>query len=89
LTFNPLLATIAGSNLAKQVDKTLIIIQVLIGALLTGAVLMQSKGATLGEAFGGSGVFYGARRGTEKTLFIITIVLAIIFVGLAYLMIFI
>lgn len=70
-------------------DKALIIIQVVVGALLTAAVLMQAKGASLGEAFGGTGVFYGARRGTEKTLFTITIVLAIIFVGLAYVMIFI
>lgn len=70
-------------------DKALIIIQVVVGALLTGAILMQAKGASLGEAFGGSGVFYGARRGTEQTLFIITIILAIIFVGLAYLMIFV
>lgn len=59
------------------------------GALLTGAILMQAKGASLGEAFGGSNVFYGSRRGSEKTLFIISIVLGVIFVGLAYVMIFV
>jgi len=65
-------------------DKALLIIQVCVGALLTASILLQSKGAALGNAFGGDSAFYGSRRGAEKTLFIITIILAIIFVGLAY-----
>lgn len=73
----------------KKVDKALIITQVIVGVLLAGAILMQAKGASLGEAFGGSGVFYGSRRGAEKTLLIITIVLAIIFVAISYIMLFV
>ena len=70
-------------------EKALIIIQLIVGALLVTAILLQSKSASLGEAFGGGNVFYGSRRGSEKTLFIITIVLAVIFVALAYALLFV
>ncbi|HCL47877.1 TPA: preprotein translocase subunit SecG, partial [Patescibacteria group bacterium] len=57
--------------------KIFIIIQVLVGVLFVAAVLLQSRGTGLGETFGGSGVFYGNRRGPEKTLYLITIGLAV------------
>ena len=48
------------------------------------SVVMQSKGAGLGGLAGGdSGGVFSARRGIEKTLFRITIVLSIIFFTLA------
>jgi len=56
------------------------IIQVVLGVILITAVLSQSRGGGLGEAFGGSGAFYGTRRGGEKWLFNATIVIAILFV---------
>ncbi len=65
-------------------EQFLIILQLICGALLTASVLLQAKGASLGEAFGGSNVFYGSRRGPERTLFAITIVLASLFVGLSF-----
>ena len=70
-------------------NKILLIIQVCVGGLLTASILLQSKGAALGETFGGDSVFYGSRRGAEKTLFILTIILAIVFVGLAYAILFV
>ena len=54
-------------------------IQVLIAVLLVGAILMQAKGAGLGQAWGGGGEFYRSKRGLEKILFRATIVLAFVF----------
>lgn len=51
---------------------------------LVVSVVLQSKGAGLGGLTGGdSGGVFSARRGIEKTLFRITIVIAFIFFGLA------
>jgi preprotein translocase subunit SecG len=44
-------------------------------------VLIQTRGASLGAGFGGSGELYTQRRGVEKNLFSITIVSATVFVG--------
>lgn len=55
-------------------------IQIILSALLVGAVLLQQSGAGVGGALGGSdgGGFY-TRRGFEKFLFQGTIVIAILF----------
>ncbi|MBC8336336.1 MAG: preprotein translocase subunit SecG [Anaerolineae bacterium] len=48
------------------------------------SVILQSKGAGLGGLAGGdTGGVFTARRGVEKTLFRATIVLSVIFFGLA------
>ena len=48
------------------------------------SVILQSKGAGLGGLTGGdTGGVYTARRGIERTLFWVTIVLAVIFFALA------
>lgn len=48
------------------------------------SVVLQSKGAGLGGLTGAdSGGFFTARRGIEKTLFRVTIVLSVIFFILA------
>lgn len=57
--------------------------QIVASILLIGAILLQQKGAGLGSAFGGTSQVYRTKRGLEKTLFIATIVLAIIFAILA------
>ena len=64
-------------------DNTLNIIQIVIATLLTISILLQHRGTSLGGAFGGEGNVYRSRRGAEKFLFYATIVLALIFVGLA------
>lgn len=69
--------------LFMDLNNILIIIQVVLAILLVASILVQSKGASLGEAFGGSSSFYGTRRGGEKTLFTITVVLAILFIVIA------
>jgi preprotein translocase subunit SecG len=48
------------------------------------SVILQSKGAGLGNLTGGdTGGVYTARRGIERTLFWVTIVLSVIFFTLA------
>jgi preprotein translocase subunit SecG len=62
------------------------IAQLLISILLIIVVLLQVRGTDVGAAFGGGGgggSSYRTRRGLEKTLFQLTIVLAIIFVGIS------
>jgi preprotein translocase subunit SecG len=51
---------------------------------LIASVILQSKGAGLGGFTGGdAGSIFTARRGIEKTLFRITILLSILFFSLA------
>jgi len=57
------------------------IITVVSGLLMTGAILLQSRGASLGAGFGSSGELFTTRRGVDKNLFEVTIVLAVVFVG--------
>ncbi|MBU1092409.1 preprotein translocase subunit SecG [Patescibacteria group bacterium] len=71
-----------------DIGKILIIIQVVLAFILMAAILLQGRGASLGEAWGGSSAFYTTRRGADRTLFIITIVVAVIFVVLAVLSLF-
>ena len=55
---------------------------VMIGSaiLLIIAVILQSRGATLGAGLGSTGELHTTRRGIDKNLFEATIVLAVIFV---------
>lgn len=48
---------------------------------MTLAILLQSRGASLGAGFGSSGELFTTRRGVDKNLFELTIVLAVVFVG--------
>ena len=57
---------------------------ILVVALLVTSILLQVKGAG-GGLFGGGEAQFRTRRGAEKTLFQITIGLAVIFVVLALL----
>ena len=55
---------------------------VFISAFLTIVlILLQRRGASLGAGFGSSGELYTTRRGLEKSLFVTTIVMAVIFVS--------
>jgi preprotein translocase subunit SecG len=57
------------------------ILTIVSGVLMTLAILLQSRGASLGAGFGSSGELFTTRRGVDKNLFEATIVLAVIFVG--------
>lgn len=44
-------------------------------------ILVQTRGASLGAGLGGGGEVNTTRRGTDKTIFNITIITAIVFSG--------
>lgn len=60
----------------------LTVAQVIVSITLTLSILLQSRGASLGGAFGGAGTVYSTKRGIEKILFNLTIVLSILFFAL-------
>lgn len=43
-------------------------------------VLLQQRGASLGAGFGGSGELYTTRRGLDKSMFNVSVIMAVIFV---------
>lgn len=59
------------------------ILQIVTAVLLMIVILVQQKGTGLGGAFGGEGNVYRTKRGMEKFLHYLTIILAIIFVASA------
>jgi preprotein translocase subunit SecG len=60
------------------------IIQIILAIAIVALILLQERSSGMSGLFGGGeGGFYQARRGMEKTFFIATIILAILFVGLA------
>ena len=60
------------------------IVQLIVSICLIVAVLLQVKGQGLGGIFGGGDAgIYRTRRGAERTLFNLTIVLVVLFFGFA------
>ncbi len=53
--------------------------QIVISILLIIVILLQNKGAALGSVFGGNSAVFLTKRGIEKKLFTLTIVLAVLF----------
>jgi protein translocase SecG subunit len=60
-------------------DNLFLITEIVLGIALVGLIVLQSKGTGLGSTFGGDMGFYGTKRGAEKMLFILTIVVASLF----------
>jgi len=56
------------------------IAQIVISVALVLAILLQVKGGGMGGIFGQADSVYRTRRGIERTLFQLTIVLAVIFI---------
>ena len=48
-------------------------------ALMTLLILVQTRGASLGAGLGGAGEVNTTRRGTDKTIFQLTIICAVVF----------
>ena len=65
----------------------LIIAQILVAVALIVVIVLQVKGGGLGGIFGQPDSVYRTRRGVEKTLFQMTIALAVLFVVLSILVI--
>lgn len=58
-------------------------IQIILAIALMASILLQARGTGLGATFGGSGNVYRTKRGVEKKLFQLTILLSILFFGVA------
>lgn len=48
--------------------------------LMIISILLQQRGASLGAGFGSSGELYTTRRGLDKNLFEVTVVLSVVFI---------
>jgi preprotein translocase subunit SecG len=59
------------------------IAEIVVSVVLVMAVMLQVRGGGLGGIFGQADTVYRTKRGLEKTLFQLTIVLAVLFVILA------
>lgn len=60
----------------------LTILHLIVSVLLVVVILLQQQGVGLGAGFGGDGNTFRTKRGLEKGLFHVTIVLSVLFLGL-------
>ena len=71
-------------RVTKSKENLLDIAMIILSTALVFSIILQSKGAGLGGLTGGdTGGVFSARRGVERTLFRITIVLSVLFFLLA------
>ena len=61
------------------------IAQIVLAVALTLAILFQVRGGGLGGIFGQASTVYRTKRGVEKTLFQLTIVLVVLFITVSIL----
>ena len=61
---------------AERMNLIITLVQISLSILLTGLVLLQTKGTGLGTAWGGSGGTYHSRRGAEQAIFVLTIIVS-------------
>ncbi len=62
-----------------MLKQLIFLFQIIFGLGLITLVILQSKGTGIGSTFGGDMGFYGTKRGAEKLLFILTIMIAALF----------
>ena len=58
----------------------LYVVQIFVSVVLIGVLLLQARGSGFSATFSSDSSIYRTRRGVEKTLFNVTIVLAVLFV---------
>jgi len=59
----------------------LFVIQIILSVLLIIVVVLQNRGGGAGALFGGADAVYATRRGAEKLLARLTVILTILFLG--------
>ncbi|MEK7285659.1 MAG: preprotein translocase subunit SecG [Chloroflexota bacterium] len=59
--------------------------QIVISVAVGASILLQARGTGLSSTFGGESTAYRSRRGLERTLFRLTIVLVTVYVTMAML----
>jgi preprotein translocase subunit SecG len=71
---------IGGDALGGPILSTYLnIIQIIVASALIALAVMQSQNAGLGRMFGGDSSVYRTRRGVEKTMHHVTIIMAVVF----------
>ncbi len=65
-----------------MVKQAIFISQIAVAALIIISILLQNRGTGLSAVFGGGGNIYRTKRGLERGLFILTIILVVLFVGI-------
>lgn len=63
-----------------SIDGILQVVTLVSAVLMILMILLQQRGASLGAGFGSTGELYTTRRGIDKSLFEVTVILAVIFV---------
>jgi len=58
----------------------LYVVQIFVSVVLIGVLLLQARGSGFSATFSSDSSIYRTRRGVEKTLFNVTIVLAVLFI---------
>ena len=61
------------------------VVQIIVSVILIGVVLLQARGSGFSATFSSDTSIYRTRRGVERTLFNVTIGLAVLFVGMSIL----
>jgi len=54
--------------------------QIVIAIAVAASILLQARGTGLSSTFGGESTAYRSRRGIERTLFRLTVVLIVVYV---------
>ena len=67
-----------------SLSSALFVSQILVSLLLVTAILLQNRGAGLGQTFGGDSAIYRTKRGFEKRLHQATVLCAILFLTLSF-----
>lgn len=62
-------------------DNFFLITEIILGVALVVLIVLQSKGTGMGSTFGGDMGFYGTKRGAEKMLFVLTIIVSFLFLS--------
>jgi len=66
-----------------MISKVISISLPILAVLLIVLILIQQRGSGIGSIFGGDDLVYRTKRGAEKIIFVATIVVAVLFFGLA------
>jgi preprotein translocase subunit SecG len=63
-----------------SIAELLQIVTIVSAVLMVICILLQARGASLGAGFGSSGELFTTRRGIDKSLYEVTIVLVVVFI---------
>jgi len=64
-----------------NIEKILLIVQIVICVILSITILLQNRAEGLGKMFGGGGEVFRTKRGLEKFLYYLTIFLIVALVA--------